>query len=242
MSATLSERTRAAASSRASGMPSRRATSSATAGASRSFSTNEGLWACARSTNRRTAVERASVARSSSRRGTGSGRIGKACSPGTCSSSRLDASMCTFGAARRIAWARSADGLTRCSQLSRTSSTRCSSEMRAQGLHQGTVGFLPHAQGLCRFADHERRIADGREVEEPDAIGIFGHDFGGSLKREPRLAESAHAEQGQQPAARQPLLDLVSSRSRPMNEVACCGRLFGISRAGSQRSPLRTTR
>lgn len=33
-----------------------------------------------------------------------------------------------------------------------------------------------------------------------------------------------------------------SSRSRPMNEVSCSGRLFGICRTGSQRPPTCTTR
>ena len=33
-----------------------------------------------------------------------------------------------------------------------------------------------------------------------------------------------------------------SSRSRPMNDVAWCGRLFGISLTGSHQSPVQTTR
>ena len=73
MSATASERTRAAASSIASGMPSSRYTSSAMAGASFSVSAKLGLCSFARSTNSCTDVDLASVAISALRIGTGSG-------------------------------------------------------------------------------------------------------------------------------------------------------------------------
>ena len=58
---------------------------------------------------------------------------------------------------------------------------------------------------------------------------------GGDLQRQPRLAESAHAEEGQQARApRAAASTSSSSRSRPMNDVSCCGRLFGV--ASSERS------
>ena len=82
---------------------------------------------CSLRRGRRTAAPRSSARaprRSSPRRGTGSGRTGKRCSPGTRSGSRLVARMRTCGAAEDGV-GESADGLSRCSQLSSTSSTRC---------------------------------------------------------------------------------------------------------------------
>ncbi len=94
-------RTRAAASSSASGMPSRRRQISETAGAFCSVRRNAGCAATARSTKRRTAsycVSAVSVI-FASRAGTASDGTWKITSPATCRCSRLDASTLTFGPA-----------------------------------------------------------------------------------------------------------------------------------------------
>ena len=242
MSATPSARTRAAASSSASGMPSSRATSSATAGASVAFSSKAGLWVRARSTNSRTAVNRASACRSSPRPGTGSGRIGTTCSPGTRSASRLLAIMRTPGAARSSAWASSAAGWIRCSQLSSTSSARRSARWAHRLCSSGRPGSSRTAR-TCAASDSTRagsRIGDRSRNQAPSgnsAITSAATCSDSRVLPRPPMPSSVTSRDWASAA-----FSPSSSRSRPMKDVACCGRLLGISRAGSQRSPAATTR
>ncbi len=126
MSSIASERTRAAASSIASGMPSRRRQTCATAGALPASRRKDGSTAAARSTKRRTESHAAISSRESARRasGTASGATGNCASPATCSGSRLEARMVKPGADCSSCLASSAQACTRCSQLSRIRSMR----------------------------------------------------------------------------------------------------------------------
>src|SRR6266542_4226983 len=111
-SCTLSARTREAASSRGSGMPSSRRQSTATAPASSDPSVNPVAAAVARATKSWTALD------------CSSGGTTKTTSPVSPSGSRLVARMRSSGAVRSSAAASSATGSTTCSQLSSTSSRR----------------------------------------------------------------------------------------------------------------------
>ena len=81
-------------------------------------------------------------------------------------------------------------------------------QVRAHGLQQRPPGLLAHAEHLRRLADDQRRIADRRQVEEPDAVGEVVDLLRRGLQRQPGLAQSAHAEQGQQARSAEQALDL----------------------------------
>ena len=127
ISAGSSTAVRAAANSRASGMPSSRRHRSITPCALSASSVKPGLTCAARSTNSRTAASWPSWARSgsSSRVGDGSANDGtrKVYSPWACSGSRLVASTCTVGQPASRSVARWEQAASRCSQLSRTISS-----------------------------------------------------------------------------------------------------------------------
>jgi hypothetical protein len=73
-------------------------------------------------------------------------------------------------------------------------------QVRAQRVGERLAGLLAHGEHLCRLVRDERRVADRREIEEPDAVGIRIEHVGGDLQREPRLAEAAHPEERQEAA------------------------------------------
>ena len=125
------------------------------------------------------------------------------------SASRLDASTRTCGAARRIALARSADGLTRCSQLSKTSRTRSGFRCAHSVWTSGRSGSSRTPSTCAASLDDERRVAQRCQIQEPRAVRELGHQLGRDLQRQPRLAEAAHAEQRQQPRGGRCVLDLV---------------------------------
>ncbi len=82
-------------------------------------------------------------------------------------------------------------------------------EVCAQRLQQRPGRLFAHAEQLRRLAKDERRFAQRGKVEKPRAVRVLGHHFGRHLQRQPRLAQTAHAEQGQQSCAGQMRLDLV---------------------------------
>ena len=82
-------------------------------------------------------------------------------------------------------------------------------QMRAQRVRERLARLLAHGEHLRRLVRDERRIADRREVQEPDAVGIRVEHVGGDLQRQPRLAETAHAEQRQQAVALEELSGLL---------------------------------
>src|SRR5450432_4349562 len=63
------------------------------------------------------------------------------------------------------------------------------------------------AQYLRGGVWNQRWILDGGQVDEPDSIRIFFKHIGADLQRQARLAEPAHAQEGQQPRATEQLLD-----------------------------------
>ncbi len=124
---TPSDGTRAAASSIASGRPSRRRQMSTTPATLYASSTKRGSSAWTRSTNSWTAPKRSAAAESiaSASPGTASGPSRNSCSPGTFSGSWLVTSNRTCGVRVNTACASRLDASSRCSQLSSTSSRCC---------------------------------------------------------------------------------------------------------------------
>ncbi len=122
-SASAMVRTLAAASSMASGTPSRRRQISTTDGTAAGVRRNPGWAEIARSTNSPTLADRIErIGSVSLASGTGSGCTRCTCSPSTASGSRLVARIRTPGHMRRTVSVTSPIGASRCSQLSNTTS------------------------------------------------------------------------------------------------------------------------
>ena len=66
--------------------------------------------------------------------------------------------------------------------------------------HRSSRIFLHAEHGGDRFGD-ERIVAQRRELDEPYAVRMLVHRFGRDLQRQPRLAEPARTDEGQQSAA-----------------------------------------
>ena len=223
-------------------MPSSRATSSAIAGASASVSAKSGSCSCARSTNRRTAVYCASPEIPSVAAGTGSGRTGQVCSPGTRSGARLEAISATAGAAFSTAWASAAAGLSRCSQLSRISSACRSFRWCTSDCSSGRPGSSRTPSTCAASAStrwSSRKGARSRN-QTPSGNSAISSAATCRLSRVlPRPPAPSSVTSLALPSSRRMS---ASSRSRPMKAFGCSGRLFGTCLTGIQRPSLCTTR
>ena len=76
-------------------------------------------------------------------------------------------------------------------------------------LQQRPARLFAHAQHLRGLGRHERAVAQRREVDEPDAVGKLAGHLGRHLQAQPRLAQPAHAQQGDQARRPQRRLQLV---------------------------------
>ena len=156
-------RQRAAASSTASGMPSRRWQTWAMAAALVSFTVNDGRARRARSTNRLTAsyCDSASTGTSPSRGGDGSDGTRHATSPATPSCSRLVASTDTSALAPSTVTTNSAHSAIRCSQLSRITNERPPSPSSTAATSAGAtagVSGRPNALSVARPTEPAPRV------------------------------------------------------------------------------------
>ena len=222
-------------------MPSSRATSSATAGASRSFSSKAGLCDWARCTNSCTDGVACSTSRLALRSGTASGRIGKVFSPGTCSGSRLDAIMRTLGAALTMACASSAEGLIRCSQLSRMSSARLLFRCAPSVASIGRPGSSATSSTRAASAATSPPSLSGDRSRNHTPSGYKCICSAATCSDSRVLPSPPMPSSVTKRAAASMSFASSISRSRPMNDVPWCGRLFGISLTGIHQSPVCTT-
>jgi hypothetical protein len=177
--------TRAAASSRASGIPSSLRAISPTAPAFAGLSSNSGLASRARSTKSRTASLLASPTRVSTPGGAGTGRggTGQVISPSTSRGSRLVARRRTSWQ-RRTSWAAAgAIAGRRCSQLSSKMSadlvSRCPhtvsvSEASGRGLISSPRAMVPHRRPSSAIPPRSTNQA-------PSAQGMLAAAFSASL-------------------------------------------------------------
>ena len=169
IAAGVSAPSRAAASSNASGRPSRRRQMRATSSAFSLWSANPGEAAAARSTKSDTASYSASRCSAGGRSGSGilSDGTRNTTSPATRRGSRLVATIVSCGAARRSVSASAAVAPNRCSQLSRTSSsvrdirkpTTASTSLRRSGL---TSSALATASLTSRVPDRSQLTSAAR--------------------------------------------------------------------------------
>ena len=66
-----------------------------------------------------------------------------------------------------------------------------------QNLAQGLTGHLPNLQRLCDSREHERRVREGREVDEADPGGERVMHVGGDPHRQAGLADATGTTEGQ---------------------------------------------
>ena len=213
ISATASERTRAAASSSASGMPSSRAHQ---LGDRRRLALgqrearlvqlrplDEQLHGCRLATAPR-GPSRARRHRQRLHR-IASARPARAAPRGSSRGSR------TSGAARRIALGQLGARHRSSARSCRGSAAACATCKCAHSVcMQRAAGLLAARRAPAPLGRDQRRIADRRRSTNHTPSGIVVDDAGADLQCEPRLAEPAHAEQRQQPRRAEQRL-----RSRP---------------------------
>ena len=198
-------RQRAAASSRASGMPSRRWQIWAMAGALASLTAKEGRARCARSTNRTTAsyCDSAGTSRPPSGLGQRIDGTRQVISPGTPSGSRLVVSTEVDGFANSRAVTSSAQAATRCSQLSKTRSDGLVAELDRQLVNDGTARNLAGAQRGQRGPTDGVRIGQRGQLDPPHAARLRVECLRGHGEGEAGLADAGRTGQRHQPLPRQ---------------------------------------
>jgi hypothetical protein len=67
-----------------------------------------------------------------------------------------------------------------------------------QATRHGLLSFLAEAQGRRDGGWHERRVGQGRQRDEEDAVGEVLEHLGGGLEREPGLPRATRTDEGQQ--------------------------------------------
>ena len=192
---TLRSRTRAAASSMASGRPSSRRQSSTTAGAFSSVSAKSGVDQPGALDEEADGLEPRQVLRRarSPSSGRASGGTRKVLSPGMLSRSRLVASTRSCGHARTSVSASSAQAPMRCSQLSRISSA-CRPASAAVRISRGDRGASSGRPSADATACATRRaVPHAGQLDEPDAVRAEAPELGADGQGEPGLADPAGA-------------------------------------------------
>ena len=151
--------------------------------------------------------------------------------PGTPSGSRLVARMWSAGHSRRSRSTSSAQAATRCSQLSRTISSRLVPSAAASVARSGSPGtsFTPSAAATAwgtraasaRAASSTRRTPEGHAADEP----------GRDLERQSGLSDAAGAGQREQARSGEQAPDLIALRLSP-DERGELNRADSTERAG----------
>ena len=88
-------------------------------------------------------------------------------------------------------------------------------DMGGERFDQRPSRLVAHREDLRGDARNQRRIADRRQIDEPDAIRKVLHQVGGDLQRQPRLAETAHPQQRQQPRLPEQVLGVAELALAP---------------------------
>ena len=237
---------RAAASSIASGRPSRRTQISATAGAFAFVTVEVGLDGAGPFDEERDRVvlrERRGSGRCAGS-GRASGGTGNSCSAERWSGAAAGDEQLQPGAAASSS-ATCGAASSRCSKLSRTSSSRCSARMPLRLSASGTAPLSREPERLRDRRQHELGVGERRERDEEHALRELLDELGRGLEREPGLARAARPGQRQQAhvLAPEPLDDRGQlPRSRPISGVGWTGRFVGRfssvrSGGNSLRSP-----
>ena len=156
------------------------------------------------------------------------------------------ASTRTAGPASSSRWASSAQASTRCSQLSRTSSsplsaTKAASRSAAAGGGVRLGRLLGQPQGGGHGLGQQGRVAEGGQLDQPHPVRVAGHQPPGQLQGQAGLARPARPGHRDQPMQLDQLGDLAEllvppdQAGQPLGQVVAglAGRGLAASRAGS---------
>jgi len=97
--------------------------------------------------------------------------------------------------------------------------------------------YIPHAQGGGDRAQHQRRVREGRQLDQPDALRERGSQLAGEARRQrrlPRAASAGDASTGKQLGERQILIELHRRAGRRRD--AHGGRHRRLRGAGAGRA------
>ena len=143
-----------------------------------------------------------------------SGGTANVTSPAMARLCRLVARIFRFGQDRSRLAVKSAAAVSRCSQLSRIRSAFLRPEKIDQGFALGPLRFSARAhRGRHSFHD-PIRLADGRQLDEPDAIAELIDQLRARFKREPRFACPTGARECEQPVSFRAAASLPPSPAR----------------------------
>ena len=221
-------------------MPSTRAQSSATAGASFSVSVKPGFCSCARVHEQLHRLRpRQRLDARASATGTASGSTGYTCSPGTRSASRLDAMIRTSGAARSSALASVGAGAHHLLAVVEDQQRLPRLQVRAQRLGERPARLLAHGEHLRRLVRHERRSRIGARSRNQMPSG-YASSMSAAICSDSRVLPRPPMPRSV--SRRLPFRSWVassSSRSRPMNDVSCSRQVVGRRLERAQRREVR---
>ncbi len=243
--------TRAAASSRARGMPSRRRQISTMARTFDRSIAKAGRVAVARSTNSRTASDRpacstsaSSIAASGSRAspasvGSASDGTAKTASPSTPRGSRLVASTLQRGTGTEQLIGHLGGGLDEVLAVVEQQEELLRAQVVDDPVDRRLSRLWLDAQGAADLGRHELGVTDRRELDQPGAVAVPVEAVSRGLEREAGLAGAAHADQrheaagGEQPREVDQLPLATDERRRLGPEVR---RVLGARSQGRERA------
>ena len=234
----VNTRSRTAASSNASGSPSRRRHRATTSAAFDGVSSNCGQAARPRSMKRRTASYWRTLSgddtRSSS--GRGNGGTSTTVSPSIPSGSRLVDRILSSGHARSRLSARTAEASARCSQLSRMSSARLVARKSVSVLTGQRAGRIAETKGAGHGLRQEGGIVQLGKLGQTHAIRERPPDVGGRPKSETSLSNSSGTNQREERRGGHRRADLTQLAAPSYETREIPREVFGRDQTGLRHS------
>ncbi len=89
---------------------------------------------------------------------------------------------------------------------------RASALERVDQRRRRALGSRLESQGRCRGVGNERRVVEGRKLDEPDAVRVALAELRARLQRQPRLPDTTRPCQGQQRRGRDTLFRIGDLR------------------------------
>ena len=102
------------------------------------------------------------------------------------------------------------------------------SDVPADRLGERRASLFAQAQDPRERIGNQRSVGDCDQIDEPHAIRVGIEDVGSDLEGKPRLADPPGPSNVRTRVCASSRLTSVISPTRPMKEVTCCGRLFGV--------------
>ena len=116
---------------------------------------------------------------------------------------------------------------SRCSKLSSTSRSRRPPSALPTVCESGLAGLLPHPQRRGDRAGDQRRVGERGEIDEDHAIREVGAKLAGGPDRQPRLADAARRRSASATApagSRRSAVAVATSSARPISGFGGTGR------------------